>query len=168
MYFITPPLNIVDAPADDRHTGPARHTDDIKYFILHATVGSFESSLDWLTVNPNSYVSVHRLIDRDGTIYKLMPDSFVAYHVGSSRIGNTVNLNQSSLGIELVNTNSGHDPYPYHQVLSCAKQIAEWQGLLGELPILSHASVDTKGKTDPRGFDWSLFYSLLINYKRSL
>ncbi len=167
-YFFTPPLSIVDVPADDRHTGPSRPLSDIKYFILHATAGSLSSSLDWLTVNPNSSVSVHRLIDHDGTIYKLVSDEYIAYHVGRSRVGMTVDLNPYSLGIELVNTNSGYDPYQYHQVLSCAQQIAEWQGLYGELPILSHASVDTKGKTDPRGFDWSLFYSLLINYKESL
>ncbi len=168
MYFITPPLTIIDRPADDRHTGPARPLGDIKYFILHATVGSLESSLDWLTTNPNSSVSVHRLIDRDGTIYKLISDEYIAYHVGRSRVGMTLDLNPFSLGVELVNTNSGHDPYPYHQVLSTAQQVAEWQSFYGERPILDHATVDTKGKTDPRGFDWHLFYSLLINYKESL
>jgi N-acetylmuramoyl-L-alanine amidase len=161
-YFTTPPLNIIDRRADERHLGAIRRVSDINLIILHATVGGLESSLDWLTVNPNSAVSVHRLIHSDGTIYKLAPDGRVCNHAGNSRIGRTLNLNPNSLGIELVNRNDGIDAYELSQIESCALQVREWYGLYGALPIVSHAAVDMKGKTDPRGFPWSVFYARLI------
>lgn len=167
-YFLTPPLTIIDRPADARHLGPPRSMAAIKIMILHATAGPLQSSLDWLTTNPASSVSVHRLIDRDGTIYKLADDDRVCNHVGFSRMGNTTNLNPFSLGIELVNRNDGRDPYPHAQLRSTAFQVAEWYGRYGMLPIVSHASVDTKGKSDPAGFPWAIWYQLLIDQLRVL
>lgn len=161
-YFVTPNLSIIDRPADARHTSGPRAAADIALIVLHATVGSFGSSLDWLTVNPNSNVSANRLIDQDGQIYKLVPDLTIANHVGFSRMGNHLNLNRAALGIEFVNSNSGHDPYETRQIESGALQVREWYGLYGALPIISHASVDTQGKTDPAGFPWPLFYRRLF------
>jgi N-acetyl-anhydromuramyl-L-alanine amidase AmpD len=161
-YFSTPPLRIVDRRADDLHLGPIRRASDITLIILHATVGGLESSLDWLTVNPNSRVSVHRLIYSDGTIYKIAPDTRACNHVGNSKMGRTLNLNPMSLGIELVNRNDRIDAFDPLQVEACALQVREWWGLYGALPILTHAQVDTKGKTDPRGFPMAAFYTRLF------
>lgn len=161
-YFTTPPLSIVDRRADELHLGAIRRVSDITMIVLHATVGGLESSLDWLTVNKNSQVSVHRLIHSDGTIYKIAPDNRVCNHVGFSKMGRTMNLNPMSLGIELVNRNDGIDAYDPLQVESCALQVREWWGLYGALPILTHAAVDTKGKTDPRAFPMGLFYTRLF------
>lgn len=161
MLFTTPPLPIIDRPADERHLSAIRRVSSIRLIILHATAGSLNSSLDWLTVNPRSNVSVHRLIHTDGTIYKLASDGRVCNHAGYSRWGSTTNLNPISLGIELVNRNDGVDVFEAPQVLSCAAQCAEWIGLYGYLPIVAHATVDTKGKTDPASFPWDLFYHAL-------
>ena len=128
--------------------------------MLHATVGSFASSLNWLTVNPYSNVSTHRLIDQDGTIYKICDDLTIANHVGYSRIGNK-SPNPNALGIEFVNSNSGHEPYEAAQILSGVNQVVEWWGMYGALPILSHWQIDTRGKTDPAGFPWDQFYRVL-------
>lgn len=159
-YFSTPPLHIIDAPADSRHTSGSRNVADIKLIVLHATAGGAQSSLDWLTTNPNSNVSCHRMID-GSTIYKVCDDLVIANHVGFSRMGNTQGLNRQALGIELVNSNSGGDPYEDAQVEACVLQVREWWGLYGALPIVSHKSIDTNGKTDPAGFPWSLFYKRL-------
>lgn len=167
-YFITSPLDIMDHPADARHLGPPRDVSRIKLIVLHSTAGSLQSSLDWLTTNPNSVVSVHRLIAKSGDIYKIADDSRVCNHVGFSRIGNTTNLNPMSLGIELENANTGHDPYPHAQLRSCAAIVAEWMGLYGALPIVSHARIDTKGKSDPAAFPWALFYELLFDQLREV
>jgi N-acetyl-anhydromuramyl-L-alanine amidase AmpD len=162
MYFATPPLRIIDRPADARHTAGPRSSADIWYIVLHATVGGLASSLNWLTTNPNSTVSVHRLIDQNGDIYKIVDDLTIANHVGYSRIGNK-SPNPNALGIEFVNNNSGRDPYEAPQLISGVNQVAEWWGMHGPLPILSHAQVDTKGKTDPAGFPWSTFYRMLYS-----
>lgn len=159
-YFITPPLPITDHPADAKHTSGARVAGDIHLIVLHATVGPFASSLDWLTTNPNSNVSCHRLIDQDGAIYKICDDLVVANHVGYSRMGNKVGLNLQALGIEFVNSNSGADPYEIAQLRSGVRQVIEWKALYGDLPVVTHASVDTKGKSDPAGFPWRTWNAL--------
>ncbi len=160
-YFPTPPLRIIDRPADARHTSGPRGTAPIRYLILHATVGGLQSSLDWLTVNPNSNVSTHRLIDQNGDIYKVVDDLVIANHVGYSRIGN-ISPNPQALGIEFVNSNSGTDRYEDAQIESGVLQIREWWGLYGALSIMPHAWIDTRGKTDPAGFPFSFFYRRLF------
>lgn len=160
-YFATPPLSIIDRPANAQHTGGTRLAADIRYIVLHATVGGLTSSLDWLTVNPNSTVSTHRLIHTNGDIYKICDDLTIANHVGYSRMGNK-SPNPYALGIEFVNNNSGSDPYEQAQLKSGVAQVVEWYGLYGALPILGHAEIDTKGKTDPAGFPWSSFYRMLF------
>lgn len=164
--FQTPPLHIIDRPADKRHTGGPRAASAIWYIVLHATVGGRESSLDWLTTNPNSNVSIHRLIDTNGDIYKVVDDLVIANHVGYSRMGNKT-PNSNALGIEFVNANDGKDPYEQAQLWSGARQVAEWWGAYGFLPILTHAQIDTQGKTDPRAFPFARFNQLLWDYLNS-
>lgn len=164
--FATPPLAIVDYPADKNHKGGPLINP--RLIVLHATAGT--NSREWLakTSSGERLASIHRLISKDGTIYKIVPDDLIAFHVGFSMLGNDTNLNDNALGIELENLNSGTDPYPLAQLQSCAKQIVEWWGAYGYLPLLAHAQVDTRGKTDPRGFDWPLFYRLIDTYRLSL
>jgi len=161
MYFATPPLSIIDRPADARHTSGSRAVADIWYIVLHATVGGLESSLDWLTTNPNSNVSVNRLIDERGQIYKIADDLTICNHVGYSRMGN-VSPNPNALGIEFVNLNTGHDPYESPQIESGVLQVREWWGAYGPKPFFYHAQIDTRGKTDPAGFPLDLFYRRLF------
>ncbi len=161
MYFATPLLRITDRPADARHTSGPRTAAELRYIVLHATVGGLQSSLDWLTTNPNSNVSTNRLIDQNGDIYKICDDLVVANHVGYSRMGNKV-PQRNALGIEFVNSNSGHDPYEEAQLISGVAQCCEWWGIYGALGFLAHAWIDTQGKTDPAGFPWGRFYTLLF------
>ena len=57
-------------------------------------------------LNPKSKVSCHYLIDRSGQIIKLAEDNEVAWHAGKSKWKKFKNLNEKSIGIELVN--KGH------------------------------------------------------------
>lgn len=159
-YFNLPSLAILDVPADGRHTSGPRLITDITMIVMHATAG--RNSLKWLTTDPASNVSAHRLIDNAGQIYKCVPDDVVANHVGNSRIGNSIGLNRMSLGIELENTNDGTQLYPRWQLQSAAWQVAEWWSLYGPLPIVPHSLIDTKGKSDPYKFPWSTFNSFLF------
>lgn len=165
--FSTPPLSIIDRPADARHTAGRRAVFDLWYIVLHATVGSLESSLDWLTTNPNSNVSIHRLIDQNGDIYKICDDLTIANHCGYSRMGNKT-PNPNALGIEFVNRNDGIDRFDNAQLWSGARQVVEWWGMYGFLPLLYHAQIDTKGKTDPRAFPFQTFSALITEYLRSV
>lgn len=166
-WFPTPPLRVVDLPADSRHRGGFRGLAP-EMIVLHHTAGT--DSRAWLTTNPRSNVSVHRLIAKDGTIYKIVEDEGLAHHVGNAtmypiRYGTAINANRLALGIELENKGDGRDNYPWVQVLAAAEQCAEWWGKYGYLPILAHGWIDGP-KIDPANFNWELFMGMLMEEYR--
>lgn len=166
---VPPPLSIIDVPADKRHTSGARHGGQLELIVFHATAdNNLENVKTWLSTNPNSDVSIPRLIDKQGQIYKIVGDETVANHVGYSAFGvhhsgaAAGGVNPIALGIEFLNLNNGRDPYTYAQIKSGALQVREWYYLHGfHLKIVSHANIDTQGKTDPYLFPWELFYKTL-------
>lgn len=140
----------------------------IGLLVLHATVGSYASSLAWLC-NPASKVSTHYLIRKDGYINQLVPDDRAAWHAGKSTwMGMTTQqIQERSLGIELENLNDGHDVYPAAQLAAC-----HWlcQSLISRynierLDVVRHLDIATpKGrKTDPAppAFPWPSFANSL-------
>ncbi|MDC1095935.1 N-acetylmuramoyl-L-alanine amidase [Pelagibacteraceae bacterium] len=79
---------------------------EIKFIILHYTgMQSKRASIQRLIEKKNK-VSCHYLIDRNGEVTKMVEDQYVAWHAGKSRWKNFKNLNENSIGIELVN--KGH------------------------------------------------------------
>lgn len=105
-------------------------------------------------------VSIHALIELDGTIYEMVADELGANHAGYSKItlGNVTyakdakyNVNHISLGFELEYTKApSNDPYPQQQLLSMGWWINQKRALHGQIPIVLHATIDTQGKTDTR------------------
>lgn len=158
-YFATPPLTIVDLPADANHKGGTRR--GFRWIFLHATGGV--DSRAWLSTTSSPPVSCHRLIAKDGTIYKIVPDLEVAWTQGPADLGpipeNGQNANEWSLSIELENLNTGRDPYPYAQIKSCVDQVVEWKAVYGDLAVVAHAWCQSN-KTDPRGFPWGQFFGM--------
>jgi N-acetylmuramoyl-L-alanine amidase len=82
------------------HPSP-NHSDrggvEIDTIMLHSTGGALRGSLEWLC-NPNSKVSAHYLLSKDGVIYKLVPITRAAWHAGRCRVPNA---NRRSIGIEM-------------------------------------------------------------------
>lgn len=74
----------------------------INYVILHYTVIDDEASLRVLTTKN---VSAHYLVTtkEQDPIYSLVPDYERAWHAGASAFGGRSNLNDTSIGIEIVN-----------------------------------------------------------------
>jgi N-acetyl-anhydromuramyl-L-alanine amidase AmpD len=167
MYFPTPPLNIIDRPADARHTSGKRVASAIKGIVLHDTGSKvnedFYNTIYWLTTNSASDVSAHRFVDYTGQLYKLADDLTVCNHVGFSRWGNNTGLNEEMLGIELFRR-PNDIVYPTVQIQATARQCVEWYGLYGPLAIQYHAWIDTKGKVDPRNFPWHQFSEYFYFY----
>lgn len=162
--FYTPPLKVVDLPADANHKGG--FSPRAKQAIwLHSTVG--RDSRAWLTTTPGSNASAHRLIGKDGTIYKLVPDDVAAWTEGPAVWYDPpaikTNPNRTGLSIELENLNTGVDPYPVPQLVSCARQIVEWWGLYGWLPLIYHRYLQPD-KSDPAGFPRSQFDIIVRDY----
>ncbi|MFA5121925.1 N-acetylmuramoyl-L-alanine amidase [Zavarzinia sp.] len=74
-----------------------------QYLVLHYTAGgSAAGAVSWLT-SAQSKASAHLVIGRDGKITQLVPFNRCAWHAGKSRWNGFDNLNELSIGIELVN-----------------------------------------------------------------
>lgn len=168
-YFITPPLDIIDHPADAQHCGGTRR--GFRYIFLHdtdtSTDGNGLNSLAWLSTTPGSKVSCTRYIPKSGQIYKLMADATVPWTNGATVLepvpDNQDSVNEWSLTIEMEHSqhDKGSSSWPLVQVRAAAWQCAEWKGMYGDLPILGHTWVQSN-RNDPRDFPWVMFYRLLF------
>lgn len=92
------------------------------FIILHTTEAPSESSVNKLSANGEC----HYMIDPYGRIYRVIDSRRVAYHVGVSMWNGRVNLDDCSIGIEMVG---------YHDKNLSAQQYASLAGLLRELKL---------------------------------
>jgi len=117
-------------------------------------------------------VSSHFLIDREGTIYALVPVDKKAWHCGGSKMplgDERVGVNEFSIGIELVATEkSGFTNEQYRALASLSLDIetkfdiAEYVGhdqIAGELAVASGLRAIPKKDPGPN-FDWNKFFTL--------
>jgi len=154
---------------DHSHHSPnfsGRDGADISMLVLHATVGSYNSALNWLT-NPASHVSTHYLIRKDGYIAQLVADNLAAHHAGASKWFNlnAEAIREQSIGIELENKNNGLDPYPPAQMaalLELSRALVAQYRIVPDM-VTRHLDIALpKGrKTDPAGFPWLPFKAAL-------
>tara|TARA_Y100000591_G_scaffold212561_1_gene184433 strand:- start:96 stop:803 length:708 start_codon:yes stop_codon:yes gene_type:complete len=137
---------------------------DIRFLIIHYTgMQSARVSMDRLK-DPNSKVSCHYFINRNGNIYKMVDDNKIAWHAGKSKWKNVRNLNKCSIGIEI--QNKGHfidyQNFPKKQISSLIVLI---KSLLKKYKIkksnvLGHSDIAPLRKKDPgEKFPWD-FLSL--------
>ena len=141
-----------------------RRLKDIQYLIIHYTgMQSARVSMERLK-NPNSKVSCHYFINRNGDIYKMIDDTKVAWHAGKSKWKNIKNLNKYSIGIEI--QNKGHfinyQSFPKKQI---APLIILIKSLLKKYKIkknnvLGHSDIAPLRKKDPgEKFPWNFLSS---------
>lgn len=136
----------------------------IKYLILHYTgMATGEAALARLC-DHKSKVSAHYLIEEDGRVFSLVPETKRAWHAGVASWEGDHDINGLSIGIELVNPGHGspgykgdYRPFPAAQMVALAglardilsrHKIAPWY-------ILGHSDVAPDRKCDPGElFDW--------------
>lgn len=136
-------------------------TKAITAIVIHYTGAMrLESTIDWFR-RPESKVSAHYVIGRDGHVVQMVKDSDVAWHAGRSAMHpeledrdplKEMNVNTFSLGIELVGTaDSGFEP----------AQLTALYGLLVQLVVkyrvrpdrvVGHCHVSPGRKQDPDGY----------------
>ena len=85
----------------------SRKKKNISFIIIHYTGMQSEIESIERLKNIRSKVSCHYLINRKGIITQMVKDTQVAWHAGKSKWKNLKNLNECSIGIELVN--QGHE-----------------------------------------------------------
>ena len=96
---------------------------EIKFVILHYTGMQSEIESIKRLKNPKYKVSCHYLINRKGKVIKMVDAKYVAWHAGKSKWKKFINLNNYSLGIELVNRGHkyGYQNFTNEQIFNLIK-----------------------------------------------
>ena len=149
-----------------------------RIIVLHETaLGTTDTIRLFQTAHPRDedQVSYHLIIDRDGSIHRIVPDAKRAYGAGMSAFGDVTqrskpgavgSINNIALHISLSSPNDGlndkdsHSGYTEMQYKRLASQVLLWQGAYG-IPltrVTTHAAVDrSHSRYDPRSFRWDQF-----------
>ena len=132
---------------------------DIKFVIIHYTgmqseVESFKRLMD-----PQYKVSSHYLINRKGEIIQMVKEKNIAWHAGKSRWKKFKNLNNYSIGIELVNKGHqfGYQNFSRQQISSLIKLCTKLKKkyLIKKENFLGHSDIAPLIKADPgEKFPW--------------
>jgi len=141
------------------HSKGKRSVNSIKFIVIHYTGMQSERESTKRLYKLNSKVSSHYLINQKGKVSRLVQDWHVAWHAGKSCWGRYRNLNESSIGIELVNR--GHKfGYTYFKkkqisnlVKLCRMLIKKYK--IKKKNILGHSDIAPFRKIDPgEKFPW--------------
>jgi N-acetylmuramoyl-L-alanine amidase len=150
-------LRVVGRPSPNRDERPAGAAVDM--LVLHYTgMPTAEAALDRLR-DPGAKVSAHYLIDEDGLVAALVPEECRAWHAGASWWQGRANLNDVSIGVELVNPGHewGYRPFPEPQLAALVELAAGLVGRWG-IPagrVVAHSDIAPTRKEDPGElFDW--------------
>ena len=132
---------------------------DIKFVIIHYT--GMQSEIESLKrlLDPQSKVSSHYLINRKGKIIQMVKEKKIAWHAGKSRWKKFKNLNNYSIGIELVNKGHqfGYQNFSRQQISSLIKLCTKLKKkyLIKKENFLGHSDIAPLRKADPgEKFPW--------------
>lgn len=137
-----------------------RTPDDIDIIVIHSNnflgVDSF-STEGCLQQFEAANVSPHYMITREGIVIQMVKEKDIAWHAGESILPGTDRraLNASSIGIEIVNTQSEEPtPHQYKALLELCQQLTQKWGIRY---IVRHSDIAPDRKTDPWLLDWDQF-----------
>lgn len=122
--------------------------------IHHTAQNSCEQTLQTFTKKARE-VSAHYVICKDGTVHHMLNDLLRAHHAGVSKWGNTIDLNSSSIGIEI--DNNGFEPFTDEQVNSLLQLLNRLKAAyrIPTANFIGHADVAPGRKVDPsKYFPW--------------
>lgn len=142
-------------PSLDNAYTSVNHGSRVQFLVLHGTAENFPISLKTLTEFSSRRVSSHYLVrDNPPTVYKLVDENRRAWHAGVSYWQGYIDINTSSIGVEIVNlldTVPGWDEYPKEQidaVIELVKDIVKRHNIRPDR-IIGHGDVAPQRKTDP-------------------
>lgn len=137
---------------DDRPSG-------IDLLVMHYTgMKSAEAALSRMC-DKEAKVSAHYMVYEDGEVVQLVKDEKRAWHAGISCWRGISSLNDSSIGIEIVNPGHefGYCPFPSAQMESVAVLASELMLKHNIEPrnVVGHSDIAPSRKQDPGElFDW--------------
>lgn len=136
----------------------------VRFLVLHYTVSDLPQSIKILT---QQEVSSHYLLTDEATpkVYQLVDENRSAYHAGISYWKGYTQLNNSSVGIEIVNPGFTNNPdgsrnwYPFppaqvETLVALVKDIVARHKIAPE-HVVGHADIAPQRKQDPgKLFPW--------------
>jgi len=147
-----------DHPSPNHDARPVGQAIDI--LLLHYTdMQCAEEALTRLC-DPAAAVSAHYLIDRQGEVFRLVPEDRRAWHAGVASWRGASDINARSIGIELDNPGHqfGYRPFPEAQ-MQALEALARDIVARHKIPparVLGHSDVAPARKRDPGElFDWA-------------
>jgi len=161
IITVNPKLSVIQGPAS---AAVEARKQPIAILVLHHTASSLPSALDSLQGRNKAHmVGVHYLVSDEqpkARIFRMCPDSLAAFHAGKSAWGKYESLNQSSVGIEIVNYDGNVHPYPKPQVeavLALAQHLVATHHISPE-NVVAHSDIAVGRKVDPGAlFPWEYF-----------
>ncbi|MBX9782291.1 MAG: N-acetylmuramoyl-L-alanine amidase [Chitinophagaceae bacterium] len=125
------------------------------YVIIHHTAqNSCDQTLKTFTL-PRTAVSAHYVICKDGTVYHMLNDYLRAHHAGVSKWGGAVDINSSSIGIEL--DNDGYKNFDEAQINSLLTLLERLKKSFNipSANFIGHGDIAPTRKNDPNWrFPW--------------
>ncbi|MCI0510329.1 N-acetyl-anhydromuramyl-L-alanine amidase AmpD [Chromohalobacter marismortui] len=163
----TPRLESRDGYRVDHRYQSSAQNSRVQHLVLHYTDSNARRSLRTLT-GPD--VSSHYLVTPTAppTVYQLVDEARRAWHAGVSAWHSRTHLNDTSIGIEIVNegprdTPHGRTwtPYPARQIdtlIALARDIIE-RHAIDPVDVVGHADIAPRRKIDPGPrFPWYRLY----------
>ncbi|HVL39404.1 MAG TPA: N-acetylmuramoyl-L-alanine amidase [Fimbriimonadaceae bacterium] len=140
------------------HYGPRPPGTIVDTVVVHHTANnSLEGTTRWF-LNPEARVSAHYTIGRDGSIVQHVSTFHRAWHAGVSRdVEGRENVNNFSVGIELVNIGDGTQDWPKEQTEALGYLISHLKRRFPLKYITSHKYIAQPPgrKPDPINFPWA-------------
>jgi len=134
----------------------------VTYLILHHTAAPLPSALEILRgKDPQHKVGIHYLVSNEITprVFKLAAEEFSTSHAGKSKWMNIKSMNQSSVGIEIVNLDGNTKAYPKMQiskVIDLSLDIIKRHNIPAT-NVLAHSDIAIGRKVDPgSNFPWKV------------
>ncbi len=136
----------------------------VKFVIIHYTGMQSEIESIKRLKNRKFKVSCHYLINRQGKIVSMVPENKIAWHAGKSKWKKFNNLNNVSIGVELVNKGKkfGYQNFTISQIkslLKLCKHLKKKYKIKKE-NFLGHSDIAPLRKIDPgEKFPWKYLSS---------
>lgn len=139
----------------------ARPDEPVSVLVLHYT--GMKSAAEALSrmCDEKAQVSAHYMVDEDGVVVQMVAEEHRAWHAGVSAWRGRSNINDVSIGVEIVNPGHefGYCAFPQKQMEAVATLC---QGIVARHPaiqprnVVAHSDIAPSRKQDPGElFDWA-------------
>jgi len=148
---------------------------EIDTLMLHSTCMStndIEQCIQWFQL-PESEVSSHYIVGKDGRIVQMVAETMRAWHAGPCDWQGRSDINSCSIGIELVHRDQDPlDNWPDAQMEAVAHLLADirTRHAIPNSHVIFHweAAIPAGRKTDPKDFDRARLLRMAITQHQNV